>query len=398
MNCESIRSMPSKLAKPPAQQMHSVSLRYGHPLAVGKSRQTGGRSAGMQAPRRWGAADAPVPLGRAVRDSRLARLEAVLLLANEPLPLRKISRFASLADATEARTLTRRLNQLYDSQGAAFRVEELAGGFQLLSRQRFGTWLRRLHQSTIETRLSSPALETLAIVAYRQPVLRAEIEVIRGVQCGEMLRQLMERDLVRIGGRSEELGRPFFYGTTRRFLQVFGLRHLDELPRAEDLRARNPQGVSTHESPESQSPDTAAALADSLAGNEPFSDLTFQKVSTEESEVTIAADPELTPLQELDDERTLAVLSPRASDDDFEEEEADDEDEDDDDDEDDDEEDDELDDDFDDDDWEEVDDEEGEDEEDEEDDDWEDDDEDDDDWEDDDDDEEEEWEEEKEEK
>ena len=75
------------------------------------------------------------PLGRAVRDSRLARLEAVLLLANEPLPLRKISRFASLADATEARTLTRRLNQLYDSQGTAFRVEEVAGGFQLLSRQ-----------------------------------------------------------------------------------------------------------------------------------------------------------------------------------------------------------------------------------------------------------------------
>ena len=282
-------------------------------------------------------------------------------------------------------------------------MEEVAGGFQLLSRQRFGSWLRRLHQSTIETRLSSPALETLAIVAYRQPVLRAEIEAIRGVQCGEMLRQLMERDLVRIGGRSEELGRPFFYSTTRRFLQVFGLRHLDELPRADDLRARAPPGAGTHASPETQSPETAlseATQSEALSGNEPFSDLTFQKVSTEESEVTIAADPELAPLQELDEERTLAILSPRASDDDFEEEEeeVEDDDEDDEDDDDDDEEDDEeFDDDFDDDDWEEVDDEEGDDEDDEEDDDWEDDEEDDD-WEEDDDEEEEEWEDEKEEK
>jgi segregation and condensation protein B len=83
----------------------------------------------------------------------------------------------------------------------------------------------------VEVRLSAPALETLAVVAYRQPLGRAEIEAVRGVQCGEILRQLMERDLVRIVGRSEELGRPFLYGTSKRFLQVFGLRHLDELPR-----------------------------------------------------------------------------------------------------------------------------------------------------------------------
>jgi segregation and condensation protein B len=92
----------------------------------------------------------------------------------------------------------------------------------------------------MEVRLSAPAMETLAVVAYRQPVLRAEVEAIRGVQCGEILRQLMERDLVRIAGRSEELGRPFLYGTTRRFLEVFGLRHLDELPRAELAQADGP--------------------------------------------------------------------------------------------------------------------------------------------------------------
>ena len=174
------------------------------------------------------------PLARSPRESRL---EAVLFLAGEPLSSRKLAQFASLADGTEARTLVRRLNRLYDAGDSAFRVEEFAGGFQLLSRSRFSRWLRRLHQSPVAARLSGPAMETLAVVAYRQPVLRAEIEAIRGVQCGEMLRQLLERDLVKIGGRSEELGRPFLYCTTKHFLRGFGLRNLDELPRAESLKA-----------------------------------------------------------------------------------------------------------------------------------------------------------------
>jgi len=171
-----------------------------------------------------------------VRETRMAQVEAVLFLAREPLNTRRLARLANLADGTEARTLVGRLNRIYDHRQTAFRAEEVAGGFQLLSRPKYGTWLRKLHQTPVETRLSSPAMETLAVVAYRQPVLRVEIESIRGVQCGEMLRQLMERELVRIAGRSEELGRPFLYGTTKRFLQVFGLRNLDELPRAEMLR------------------------------------------------------------------------------------------------------------------------------------------------------------------
>jgi len=144
-----------------------------------------------------------------------------------------------LADATEARTLIGRLNELYDEAGRAFRVEEVAGGYQLLTRAKFASWLRRLGHVPAEVRLSAPALETLAVIAYRQPVLRAEIEAVRGVNSGEILRQLMERDLVRISGRSEELGRPYLYATTKRFLQVFGLISLDELPRAETLRAHS---------------------------------------------------------------------------------------------------------------------------------------------------------------
>src|SRR5690349_1150123 len=168
-------------------------------------------------------------------DRDLARLEAILLLAREPLTSRKLSQYANLADGTQARTLVRRLNEQYDAAGRAFRIEHVAGGYQLLTRRKFAPWLRRLSHVPGETRLSAPALETLAVIAYRQPVLRSAIEAIRGVNCGEVLRQLMERDLVRIGSRSEDLGRPYLYATTKRFLELFGLNTIDELPRGQEL-------------------------------------------------------------------------------------------------------------------------------------------------------------------
>jgi segregation and condensation protein B len=163
-------------------------------------------------------------------------LEAVLFLAREPLTLRKLANLANLADATEARSLLNQLRVGYEKRGGAFQVAQVAGGFQLLSRREFASWLRPQAAAESEIRLSTPALETLAVVAYRQPVLRAEVEAIRGVACGEILRQLMDRDLLRIVGRSEELGRPLRYGTTKRFLQVFGLSSVDELPWAQQLR------------------------------------------------------------------------------------------------------------------------------------------------------------------
>ncbi|MHB1033939.1 MAG: SMC-Scp complex subunit ScpB [Pirellulales bacterium] len=188
--------------------------------------------------------------GARTRDARAARLEAVLFLAREPLGSRKLGQLASLADGTEARTLIQWLNRCYDSRATAFRIEEVAGGYQLLTRPEFGAWLRRLGPAPAEARLSNPAAETLAVVAYRQPVLRAEIESVRGVQCDEILRQLMERDFVRIVGRSEELGRPFLYGTTKRFLEVFGLRGLDDLPRADLLRRREPSPPTANREPD----------------------------------------------------------------------------------------------------------------------------------------------------
>jgi segregation and condensation protein B len=183
-----------------------------------------------------GEAQVPLKLSGRTGDHRLQRLESVLFLSREPLTTRKLSQYANLADGTEARTLIGRLNELYDASGRSFRVERVAGGYQLLTRPHFAAWVRRLEYVPHETRLSAPALETLSVIAYRQPVLRAEIEAIRGVNCGEILRQLMERDLVRIGGRSEDLGRPYLYTTTRRFLLMFGLDSLECLPRVEAMK------------------------------------------------------------------------------------------------------------------------------------------------------------------
>ena len=171
-------------------------------------------------------------------------LEAILLIAKEPLSARKLAAMAGLTDPTEARTLARKLNEQFDKLGHAFRIEEIAGGMQLLTRPQFATWLRRLEHVPGEELLSQGMLETLAIVAYRQPIIRAEIEAIRGVSCDEVLRQLMHRDIVRICGRHEDLGRPYQYGTSKRFLQLFGLQSLDSLPRAQKIRAAEAETAS----------------------------------------------------------------------------------------------------------------------------------------------------------
>jgi segregation and condensation protein B len=175
--------------------------------------------------------------GERAREERLAWIEAALLAADEPLTTRKLADAAGLADGAEARRLVRKLQGLYDADGTAFQVEEVAGGFQLLTRPAYHRWLVRLRRSGNEVRLTAPARETLAIIAYRQPIMRADIEGVRGVHCGEMLQLLMEKGLIRIVGRDESLGRPLLYGTTKKFLQVFGLKSLKDLPQADQLRA-----------------------------------------------------------------------------------------------------------------------------------------------------------------
>lgn len=170
------------------------------------------------------------------RDDKLARLEAALLLADEPLPSRKLATVAGLADGHEARRLIEKLKKWYDEDGSAFQIQELAGGYQVLTRAVFHSWLLRLRRTGHDVRLTPAALETLAVIAYKQPLTRADIEAIRGVAVAEMIRLLMEKGLVRVGGRHESLGRPQLYVTTKRFLQVFGLNTLDQLPEVDSLK------------------------------------------------------------------------------------------------------------------------------------------------------------------
>jgi segregation and condensation protein B len=198
--------------------------------------------------RRVEPAESP-PIDPRGRDPDLARLEAVLMMADEPLAARRLADAAGLPETARVRALLDRLKLLLEEDGSAFQIEEIAGGYQLLSRPVFHPWLARLKRTGHELRLSAAAMETLAVIAYKQPVMRAEVEVIRGVACSDLIRHLMEKGLVRIVGRHDSLGRPQLYGTTRKFLQAFGLNSLKDLPEVDALRGgnalANPSGLGT---------------------------------------------------------------------------------------------------------------------------------------------------------
>jgi len=163
-------------------------------------------------------------------------IEAVLFASDEPITAQKLAEIVDTAGVKEIKNHITRLNQKYDNSGCAFRIEAIAEGFQMLTRSAYNVWLHKLLRARSESKLSQAALETLAIIAYKQPVLRVEVEAIRGVGCGEMIRQLCEKGLVKIVGRAEVIGRPLLYGTTRRFLQVFGINSLKDLPQAQELK------------------------------------------------------------------------------------------------------------------------------------------------------------------
>jgi len=162
-------------------------------------------------------------------------LEAILFACDAPTPPKRLSEMIGAGDVRALRKWVDELNDQYAQTGRAFEIVERAGGYMLLTRPQYGPWLKQMFDSRSESRLSKPALETLAILAYKQPVTRAEIEAIRGVATGEMVRGLMEKGLVRIVGRKDVLGHPLLYGTTRKFLQVFGLGSLTDLPKSDEL-------------------------------------------------------------------------------------------------------------------------------------------------------------------
>lgn len=223
-----------------------------HPLAATHTRRSRPHPARVfVATPRGGVAEAAA--GAHLRTDEMARVEAALFMAREPVSPRRLARLAGLVDASRTRALVRELRRLHDAAGTAFRVEQIAGGYQMLSRTPLGPWVRRLLDQPSVARLSAAAVETLAIVAYRQPVTRAEIEAIRGVGSEEILRQLLERDLVAVGGRADELGRPNVYVTTRRFLAAFGLSRLADLPPV-DTAAEPPDGSVVEDRPGDEDP------------------------------------------------------------------------------------------------------------------------------------------------
>ena len=178
---------------------------------------------------------------------RAALAEAVAPAKNKAVGVAKDSADAQRADARRAdgtradaprlvRDAIDRLNSSYESTGRGFRIEAVAGGRQIMTIAALAPVIARLRGVKDQSKLTQAALETLAIIAYRQPILRADIESIRGVACGEVLRSLMERRLVRITGRAEEVGRPMLYGTTQEFLRTFGIASVTDLPQQKELK------------------------------------------------------------------------------------------------------------------------------------------------------------------
>ena len=164
-----------------------------------------------------------------------AIVEAILMSAPEPVTPGRLVHMLSGYNGRDIRELIDALNAQYEDAGHGIVVVEIAGGFQLASRQEYSPWLRKYHKTSNQVRLSQAGLEALAIVAFKQPVTRVEIDQIRGVNSGGVLHTLMEVNMVRIVGRSAGIGKPMLFGTTREFLVHFGLKGLSDLPKPKEL-------------------------------------------------------------------------------------------------------------------------------------------------------------------
>ncbi|MFH1746988.1 MAG: SMC-Scp complex subunit ScpB [Planctomycetota bacterium] len=188
-------------------------------------------------------------------------LEALLFSADTPLSGARLADLVGDCTPTRVRQCIDQLNEKYAAAGLSFRIECIARGYQMMTLPRFQPWLAKLNKHRAQTRLSPAALETVSIVAYKQPVIRADVEAIRGVGCGEVLNRLREMGLVKIIGRADVVGRPLLYGTTRKFLDVFGLADIEDLPPMESIVMRKPAApaMDVADAPADESPLAASA-------------------------------------------------------------------------------------------------------------------------------------------
>ncbi len=161
-------------------------------------------------------------------------IESLLFVADEPLPVDRIKKILIQAETGEIREAMAELTAEYEARGGGFYLDEVAGGYQIRTRPQYTDWIKKLIQPK-PLRLSKPALETLVIIAYKQPIIRSDIEHLRGVDCGGVIRVLLERKLIRVLGRKEIAGRPLIYATTKRFLEIFDLKNLRDLPTPKEI-------------------------------------------------------------------------------------------------------------------------------------------------------------------
>lgn len=169
-------------------------------------------------------------------DKELKRIiEAILFVSDKPVTLTEIKDVIEEADLELIKQALYSLKEEYESLNKGLRINEVAGGFRIATDASLAMWLNRLYKSRFTEKLTKPSLETLSIIAYKQPITRLEIEQIRGVNVDGVIKTLLERELIRIVGRKEAIGRPLLYGTTSQFLEYFGLNSLSELPRLAEV-------------------------------------------------------------------------------------------------------------------------------------------------------------------
>lgn len=166
----------------------------------------------------------------------LKALEVILFITDKPVPISRLREM--LGEDVSDEDIKIALGKISDdlkSRNSPIELKEVAGGFQFATRPEYSVWVKKLYRDKMHLKLSMPSLETLSIIAYRQPITRLDIEQIRGVESGGVIETLLERKLIKIVGRKESIGRPLLYGTTTEFLKYFGLKNLSELPTLEDF-------------------------------------------------------------------------------------------------------------------------------------------------------------------
>ena len=252
-------------------------------------------------------------------------IESLLFVAEEPLTVDKIKRIATHAESKEIRAALAALSAEYEDRQGGFYLDEVAGGFQIRTRPEYNEWIRKLIQPK-PLRLSKAALETLVIIAYKQPIIRSDVEHLRGVDCGGVLRVLLERKLIRVLGRREIAGRPLIYATTKRFLEVFDLKDLKDLPTPKEIEEL---GASLTESNESialaateeteddpESPDDTAASIETVGDEKENEDKPQSSEAaglTSREHQALEPNPETDGFAEVEQPRVIRVPSPASS-------------------------------------------------------------------------------------